>query len=115
MLERPLPPAPTIEDIDLNSEKLIEEGRREVAALYEKLRRERPHLIADEGFDEHKAWQGWAVQKISSLQLYVVYYEKLIHALAKDVVELQQILFEDDSINGDEDDDEPGEHESDVG
>ena len=79
-MEPPRPP--TIAEIDQRSEKLFGEGREMVARLLDDLMREHRDELVGKGFDRGRAFEGWSVQKLSSLQLYVEYLERLVLHLA---------------------------------
>jgi ubiquinone biosynthesis protein UbiJ len=58
--------------IDQRSEELLEEFRRHADEVIESLERKHAELIASEGgVDMGRIYQGWATQKIASLQLVV--------------------------------------------
>jgi hypothetical protein len=68
------PPKPA--DIDARSEQLITDFRKHLADFYVTMRAEHPEYLAPDGsLDEGRVLEGWAIQKIAGLQLFVEYLE----------------------------------------
>lgn len=66
-------PSITADQIDANSEKLLAEWRAHFESVSQDLLREHPDLIeAEGGIDKSRLFEGWIVQKVSSLQLLVI-------------------------------------------
>lgn len=77
---------PTIEEIDQRSEKLIEEFREHMREVHASLwARKSEALEADGGIDQRKVFEGWAMQKLSCLQLYVEFYERVLIRMAAEL------------------------------
>ena len=75
ILSRP-PRPPKIKEINSRSYALLQEFREHAADVLKSMKR-RGEIDPDEPPDWGKLYEGWSVQKISSLQLYVEHYERM--------------------------------------
>lgn len=60
-------------EIDTRSNELIDEFRKHAAQAADEIKRHHPELVEREGgIDERRIFEGWAIQKLASLQLLVI-------------------------------------------
>jgi len=79
-VDKIFPVFPTTEEQDKRAEELSAEWQQNFVDFYAHMQVTHPELFAPDGtLDEHRAFEGWAMQKIAGLQILCEYLNERLN------------------------------------